>query len=201
MFIKHSHILAGLALSLSFFGINPAQADTNQKEIFLSQLRGSAIEDPIDVYRADWLKFKFEDYAIGRIRGVTGDVAQIEIISAGQSKDAHIRMHYDVGMFTKGERDVWRVSTQMPRQWPTLVAGSDVIMKEVDGQWVIISPKRSDLDAYFAYAQPSWISRLDLREVPLVTRTDINWGRPDVSFPPLQPNQKAPAPEPVPGMW
>ena len=74
-------------------------------------------------------------------------------------------------------------------------------MKEVDGQWVIISPKRSDLDAYFAYAQPSWISRLDLREVPLVTRTDINWGRPDVSLPPLQPNQKAPAPEPVPGMW
>ena len=91
MFIKHSHILAGLALSLSFFGINPAQADTNQKEIFLSQLRGSAIEDPIDVYRADWLKFKFEDYAIGRIRGVTGDVAQIQIISAGQSKDAHIQ--------------------------------------------------------------------------------------------------------------
>lgn len=200
--MKHSHILAGLALGLSLFGISPAQAEPAQKEVLISQLRGSEIQDPIDVYRSDWLEFKFEEYAIGRIRGVTGDIAQVQIISAGQSKDAHIRMTYDVG-FTTGERDVWRVTTRMPQQWPTLVAGADVIMKVVDGEWVIVSPKRVDLNVYQAYAHPRWVSRLDLREVPLVTRTDITWDRPDVSLPPLAPNQAeiAPAPEPVEGFW
>ena len=198
--MKHSHILAGLALGLSLFGIAPVQAEPAQEEILISQVRGSEIQDPIDVYRADWLKFKFEDYAIGRIRGVTGDVAQVQILSTGIQKDAHIRMTYDVG-FTTGERDVWRVSTQMPKKWPTLVAGADVIMREVDGKWVIISPKRPYLDAYVVYAYPQWVSRLDLREVPLVTRTDIDWDRPDMSLPPLSPNTPAPVAEPVPGMW
>ncbi|MDJ0508068.1 MAG: hypothetical protein QNJ64_02255 [Crocosphaera sp.] len=197
--MKHSHILAGLALGLSLLGIAPVQAEPAQEEILISQVRGSEVQDPIDVYRADWLKFKFEDYAIGRIRGVTGDVAQIQILSAGIQKDAHIRMTYDVG-FTTGERDVWHVTTRMPRHWPTLVAGSDVIMREVNGEWVIISPKRSYLDAYFVDAMPRWISRLDLREVPLVSRTDIDWDRPDMSLPPLSPNT-APIEEPVPGMW
>ncbi len=200
--MKHSHILAGLALGLSLFGIAPAQAEPAQEEVLIAQVRGSEIQDPIDVYRSDWLEFKFEEYAIGRIRGVTGDVAQVQIISAGQRENAHIRMTYDVG-FTTGERDVWRVTTRMPQQWPTLVAGADVIMKVVDGEWVIISPKRSYLNVYQAYAYPRWVSRLDLREVPLVTRTDIDWGRPDVSLPPLAPNQAeiAPAPEPVEGFW
>lgn len=202
MFIKHSHMLAGLALGLSLLGISPAQAEPAQEEVLVSQLRGHVIQDPIDVYRSDWLEFKFEDYVIGRIRGVTGDVAQIQIISAGQNKDAHVRMNYDVGL-TTGERDVWHVTSQLPGYWPTLVAGADVIMKEVDGEWVIISDERPELDVYVAESRPRWVSRLDLREVPLVTRTDIDWDRPDVSLPPVEENQAEiePAPEPVPGMW
>jgi hypothetical protein len=62
--MKHSHILAGLALGLSLFGISPAQAEPAQKEVLISQLRGSEIQDPIDVYRSDWLEFKFEEYAL-----------------------------------------------------------------------------------------------------------------------------------------
>lgn len=202
MFIKHSHILAGVALGLSLFGISPAQAEPAQEEVLISQLRGHKLEDPIDVYRSDWLEFKFEDYIIGRIRGVTGDVAQVQIISAGQNKDAHVRMNYDVGL-TTGERDVWHVTTQMPGYWPTLVAGADVIMQEVDGRWVIVSDDIPDYNAYVVEAHPRWVSRLDLREVPLVTRTDIDWDRPDVSLPPMQENltEIEPAPEPVPGMW
>lgn len=200
--MKHSNMLAGLALGLSLLGISPAQAEPAQEEVLISQLRGHVLQDPIDVYRSDWLEFKFEDYVIGRIRGVTGDVAQIQIISAGQSKDAHVRMTYDVG-FTTGERDVWHVTSQLPGYWPTLVPGADVIMREVDGEWVIISDERPELDVYVAESRPRWVSRLDLREVPLVTRTDITWDRPDVSLPPMEENQAeiAPPPEPVPGMW
>lgn len=197
MFIKHSHTLAGLALGLSLFTISPAQAEPAQDEVLVSQLRGHTIQDPIEIYRADWLEFKFEDYAIGRIRGVTGDVAQIQIISP-----SHITMTYDVG-FTTGERDVYKVTTQLPHQWPTLVAGADVIMKEVDGEWVVISDKVDDFKVYQDYAMPQWVSRLDLREVALVERTAIDWDRPDVSLPPLQPStaEIEPAPEPIPGMW
>ncbi|MEA5510712.1 hypothetical protein VB715_13140 [Crocosphaera sp. UHCC 0190] len=197
--MKHSHILAGLALGLSLSAIAPAQAEPANGEVLVAQLRGHVVEDPIEVYRADWLKFKFEDYAIGRIRGVTGDVAQVQIISP-----SHITMTYDVG-FTTGERDVYKVSTRMPGQWPTLVAGADVIMKEVDGKWVIISDKKQDLEVYQAYAMPQWVSRLDLREVALVERTALDWDRPDVSLPPLRPSTAvitpAPTPEPVPGLW
>ena len=56
------------------------------------------------------------------------------------------------------------------------------------------------VNAYVVDSMPRWISRLDLREVPLVSRTDINWDRPDMSLPPLEPNA-APIEEPVPGMW
>ena len=101
--MKHSHMLAGLALGLSLLGISPAQAEPVQKEVLVSQLAGHELEDPIDVYRKDWLDFKFDDYIIGRIRGVTGDVAQIQIISAGNRRDAHVRVTHDVG-FTTGER-------------------------------------------------------------------------------------------------
>ncbi|MEM8777550.1 MAG: hypothetical protein AAGF26_01500 [Cyanobacteria bacterium P01_G01_bin.49] len=196
--MKRSHKLLGLALGLSLCSVFPAEAKPNHDEILISQLRGHVLEDPIEIYKEDWLKFKFEDYAIGRIRGVTGDVAQVQIISP-----PHINMTYDVG-FTTGERDVYKVTTQLPHMWPTLVAGSDVILKEVDGEWVIIS---DDVDKYrvlFDLALPRWISRLDLREVPLVNRTDIDWDRPDTNLPPLEPNTPpppAPEPEPVPGMW
>ncbi|MDJ0729112.1 MAG: hypothetical protein QNJ33_03885 [Crocosphaera sp.] len=200
--MKHSHMLAGLALGLSLLGISPAQAEPAQKEVLISQLAGHELEDPIDVYRKDWLDFKFDEYIIGRIRGVTGDVAQIQIISAGITKDAHVRVTHDVG-FTTGERDVWHVTAQMPHLWPNLVAGSDVIMKVVDDKFVIISDKRSYYRAQQVYARPYWVSRLDLREVPEVKRTNISWDRPDVSLPPLEENQAeiAPPPEPVPGMW
>ncbi len=200
--MKHSHMLAGLALGLSLLGISPAQAEPVQKEVLVSQLAGHELEDPIDVYRKDWLDFKFDDYIIGRIRGVTGDVAQIQIISAGNRKDAHVRVTHDVG-FTTGERDVWRVTAQMPHLWPNLVAGSDVIMKVVDGEFVIIGDKRSYYRAEQTYARPYWVSRLDLREVPEVVRTNISWERPDVSLPPLRENQAeiTPPPQPVPGMW
>merc|ERR1711975_70264 len=92
VFMKHSHMLAGLALGLSLLRMSPAQAEPAQKE-----------------------------YLIGRIRGVTGDVAQIQIISAGISQDAHVRVTHDLG-FATGERDVWKVTAAMPHLWPNLVA-------------------------------------------------------------------------------
>ncbi len=198
--MKHSHMLAGLALGLSLFGLSPAQAEPAQQEVLISQLAGHELYDPINVYRQDWLDFKFDDYVIGRIRGVTGDVAQIQIISAGIQKDAHVRVTHDVG-FTTGERDVWKVTAQMPHLWPNLVAGSDVIMKVVDGEFVIIGDKRSYYRAEQVYARPVYVSRLDLREVPEVVRTNISWERPDVSLPPLEEYQAEMAPPPVPGMW
>ena len=196
MLIKQSLKLLGLAVGLSLCSVLPTEAKPTQDESLVSQLRGHIIQDPIEIYKQDWLRFKFEDYAIGRIRGVTGDVAQVQIISP-----PHITMTYNVG-FTTGERDVWKVTTALPRQWPTLVPGADVILKEVDGEWVIISDNVDSLRVLFDYSLPRWVSRLDLIEVPLVTRTDIDWDRPDTNLPPLAPNDPPPpAPEPVPGMW
>ncbi|GBF82135.1 hypothetical protein [Aphanothece sacrum] len=188
-----STLLAGLAITLSWsaIAVTPAQAEPAQNEVLISQLRGHKLEDPIEVYRDEWLKFKFEDFAIGRIRGVTGDVAQIQIISPSS-----VRV---------GDRDVTVVSTSMPTFWPNLKPGDDAIMRVVDGKWVIVSDKRADLKAYQAFAMPVWVSRLDLKEVALIERTAINWSRPDVTIPPLPPNtavlEPAPAPEPVPGLW
>ncbi len=194
MFIKKSQIVAGLALaaSLSALSVAPAQAEPANEEVLMAQLRGHKLEDPIEVYKQDWLKFKFEDYAIGRIRGVTGDVAQVETISPP---------YVTIGA---GDTPVWRISTRLPKLWPTLVPGADVIMKVVDGEWVIISDKKEDLMVLYDYAMPQWVSRLDLREVALIERTAIDWSRPDVSLPPLAPSTAVLEPveeAPVPGLW
>ncbi|ACK67680.1 conserved hypothetical protein [Rippkaea orientalis PCC 8801] len=191
--MNKSRIVAGLALaaSLSAVSVAPAQAESPDKEVLMAQLRGHTIEDPIEVISQDWLKFRFEDYAIGRIRGVTGDVAQVETIAPRYVKI--------------GDSDVWRITTRMPKRWPTLVPGADVIMKVVDGEWVIVSDKKQDLNVLYAYAMPQWVSRLDLKEVKLIERTAIDWSRPDVSLPPLAPGtaviEPAPEPAPVPGLW
>ncbi|NER26265.1 MAG: hypothetical protein F6J89_01005, partial [Symploca sp. SIO1C4] len=102
-----------------------------------------------------------------------------------------------------GEDKVWRVTTRLPKHWPTLVAGSDVIMKVVDGEWVIISDKVEDYKLLYDYAMPSWVSRLDLREVALIERTAIDWSRPDVSLPPLAPSTAVlePVEQPIRGLW
>jgi hypothetical protein len=188
-----STLLAGLAVTLSWsaIAITPAQAEPAQNGVLISQLRGHVVTDPIDVYRDEWLKFKFEDFAIGRIRGVTGDIAQIQIISPSSVKI--------------NGNDVTLVATRMPAYWSTLKPGDDTIMRVVDGKWVIVSDKRTYLNTYTAYAMPQWVSRLDLKEVALIERSAINWSRPDVSLPPLPPNtavlEPAPAPAPVPGLW
>lgn len=197
--MKQAHKLFGLALGLSICSVFPAEANPTQDETLISQLRGHVIEDPIEIYKQDWLQFKFEDYVIGRIRGVTGDIAQVELLSPPS-----INMVYNVGIFTTGERDVYKVTTSLPRYWPTLVPGADVILREVDGEWVIISDDVDGFRVLTHYSLPRWVSRLDLQEVPLVTRTDIDWDRPDVTIPPLEPSAPpppAPEPEPVPGMW
>ncbi|HAC66178.1 MAG TPA: hypothetical protein DCF68_22250 [Cyanothece sp. UBA12306] len=191
--MKKSRIFAGLALaaSLSALSIAPVQAEPANEEVLMAQLRGHIIEDPIEVYKQDWLKFRFEDYAIGRIRGITGDVAQIETISPP---------YVTIG---DGDTPVWRISTRLPRYWATLVPGADVIMKVVDGEWVIISDKKEDLMVLYDFARPEWVSRLDLKEVALIERTAIEWSRPDVTLPPLAPSTAViePVPEPVPGLW
>ena len=43
--MKHSHMLAGLALGLSLLGMSPAQAEPAQKEVLISQLAGHELED------------------------------------------------------------------------------------------------------------------------------------------------------------
>ncbi|XTZ12391.1 MAG: hypothetical protein ACP8RL_01325 [cyanobacterium endosymbiont of Rhopalodia inflata] len=187
MFFKQSHLLAGLAVAaMSALSIVPVQAEPTKGEILISQLRGHELEDPIEVYQQDWVKFKFEDYAIGRIRGVTGDVAQIQTISPPYVKI--------------GDDEVWRITTRLPKRWPTLVAGSDVIMKIVDNKWVILSEDVEEFELLYDYAMPAWVSRLDLREVALIERTDIDWDRPDVSLPPLAPNTEVEM-DPIRGMW
>lgn len=191
MFLKQSPLLAGLAVAaMSALSIAPVQAEPTNGEILISQLRGHELEDPIEVYQQDWVKFKFEDYAIGRIRGVTGDVAQVQTISP-----PYVQI---------GDDEVWRVTTRLPKRWPTLVPGSDVIMKIVDNKWVILSEDVEEFELLYDYAMPAWVSRLDLREVALIERTDIDWGRPDVSIPPLAPSTAVVEPvetAPVRGMW
>ncbi len=191
MFTKKPNLLAGLALAaISALSVAPVQAEPANDEILISQLRGHTLEDPIEVYKQDWVKFKFEDYAIGRIRGVTGDVAQVQTISPPY--------------VTIGDDEVWRITTRLPKHWPTLVAGSDVIMKVVDGEWVVISDDIAEFELLYDYAMPQWVSRLDLREVALIERTAIDWSRPDVSLPPLAPSTAVVEPveqAPIRGMW
>ncbi|MEB3310100.1 MAG: hypothetical protein VKJ02_07675 [Snowella sp.] len=182
MLTQSVKVLTGVVAALAAYGISamPAQAEPVQQssEVLVSQLAGH------DLWRKGGTQLLIGDYAIGRVRGVIGNILFIEFLKYPQSLSAD-------GFFTVGDRrysHVHLVGSAQP--------GDDVIVRRSGNTWEV------------AQAHPVWISRLNLKEVPTFERSAVNFeSTAPVSLPPAQPApaptfRPAPAPAPaIRGLW
>lgn len=183
MLTKSVKVFTGVVAALAACGISamPSQAEPVQSqkssEVLVSQLSGHDLYKPINT------KLVLGDYAIGRVRGVVGNILFIEFLKYPQSLSS-------AGYFTVGNQRYTHLHLQGSAQ-----PGDDVMVRRTaDGKaWEV------------AVAHPAWISRLNLKEVSTFERSAVNFeSTAPVSLPPVQPSQPPayrPAPAPVRGMW
>ncbi len=184
MLTKSVKVFTGVVAALAACGISamPSQAEPvpaqKSSEVLVSQLAGH------DVYNKT-PQMLIGDYAIGRVRGVIGNILFIEFLKYPQSLSS-------AGYFTVGNQRYTHLHLTGSAQ-----PGDDVMVRRTsDGKaWEV------------GVAHPAWISRLNLKEVPTFERSAVNFeSTAPVSLPPVQPSQPpayrpAPAPAPVRGMW
>ena len=187
MLNKSVQILSGVVLAAAALGFTaPAQAEPFQTKgnILLSQLPGH------DMYLPDPEQMSFDGLAIGRVRGKVGSIIQVELLPYGDFP-GYIEVSENSRIY----------------HWDGAGAaepGDDVLLQPVfddDGNYI-----RTD---FYSAAHPTWLTRLDLKEVQEVTISEINFQSSEpVSLPPVTrsapaPVAPAPAPAPMPirGLW
>lgn len=123
-----------------------------------------------------------EATAIGRVRGIHGDILSVEFINPET--------------VTIDDREVSSINMQSP-SWH-ITSGSDIVLAYKDGRWQYVSDaNRLTFD---------WLSRLNLKGVTEVESVAVDFSAPrEVGLPPVQPRasiEPAAAPVgPIRGMW
>ncbi|ACK68874.1 conserved hypothetical protein [Gloeothece citriformis PCC 7424] len=181
-----SRTFAGAAalLSLAVFCPNPANAEPTEQ--LISQLRGHETYQGAGDIAAS-------DIYIGRVRGISGDVISIELIDPIVVEGKEYRTINTKATGTVARR-VLAKSDYNNNSIGYPIPGDDVGVAYQDGQWVIVGRY-----------QPYWVTRLDLKEVPVVERSAFEWDPKPFGLPPLQQRtvviEREPAAAPVRGMW
>lgn len=187
MLTKSVKTLTGILVALAAYGVSAVPADANpvstKKEVLVSQLVGH------DLYNKG-SQLMLSDFAIGRVRGVIGNILFIEFLKYPSSMSS-------AGYFMRGDRRYTHI--HLPSVTPPLSPqpGDDVMVR-YDSNAKIWSAST---------AHPAWISRLNLKEVSTFEKTAINFeSSAPVSLPPVQPSAPPafvpePAPMPVRGLW
>ncbi|ACK68873.1 conserved hypothetical protein [Gloeothece citriformis PCC 7424] len=173
-------------LSVAVFCPNPANAEPTEQ--LISQLRGH------DEYTGE-ADFEASRYNIGRVRGITGNILSIELFEPVVIGDREIKSINVTATQTVARQ---MTSGQVYNDIGYPLPGDDVGLVYEDDQWQIIGRYH-----------PYWVTRLDLKEVPVVERSAFEWDPQPFGLPPLQPSPvvierepaPAPAPEPVQGLW
>lgn len=193
MLNKSAKTITGVLVALAAYGISaiPAQAKpvSAQKNVLISQLAGH------NTYmKQDQLLWK--NYAVGRVRGKVGNILMIEFLKYGVFPG-----YIDLGNGNK--------MTHLHIEGAA-EPGDDVIVrpKFVNGKyagWDFIDAKY--IQTFVSQANPYWVTRLKIKEIPVVEKSAINFeSSAPVSLPPVQPSaapvyQPAPTPAPIRGMW
>jgi len=180
---KSVKTLTGILVALAAYGVSivPAQANPlpTKKEVLVSQLPGH------DLWRKGSSQLVLSDFAIGRVRGVIGNIMFIEFLKYPGSLSS-------AGYFMRGNERLTHIHLPGSAQ-----PGNDVM----------VSYDSSAKIWQASTAHPAWISRLNLKEVPTVEKTAINFeSTAPVSLPSVQPSAPPvftpePAPMPVRGLW
>ena len=190
MFVKTSQVITGLtlALAISAVAVTPAKAEPKNEEVLLSQLAGHELYDPFEIYKDDWVTFKFENFILGRVVGKEGSIIHVKLLSPES--------------VTINDKEVTVIN--LGRAPYSIEAGDDIILNYENGEWVVLDDAMTAYEVKYNNALPRWVSRLELREVENVQRTAIDFGdsRP-VDLPPAQQSTvyQEPAPAPVRGLW
>jgi hypothetical protein len=185
---KSVKTLTGILVALAAYGVSslPAEAKPIQTkpEVLVSQLSGHDLYKPINS------QLVLGDYGIGRVRGAVGSILFIELLKYPASASA-------AGYYTYRDRNNNEVRYTHLHLAGSAQPGDDVMIRRTanGGAWEV------------APAHPTWISRLNLKEIPTFERTAVDFETTaPVALPPVQPSAPpvytpAPAPAPVRGMW
>ena len=182
MLTKSVKTLTGILVALAAYGVSAVPADANpvasKKEVLVSQLTGH------DLYNKG-SQLMLSEYAIGRVRGVVGNIMFIEFLKYPGSLSS-------AGYFMRGDQRYTHVHLPGSSQ-----PGDDVMIRYDSNSKIWAA----------STAHPAWISRLNLKEVPTFEKTAIDFeSTAPVSLPPVQPSAPPvftpePAPMPVRGLW
>ncbi|MFM7383539.1 MAG: hypothetical protein ACKO1W_10880, partial [Microcystaceae cyanobacterium] len=137
----------------------------------------------------------WKNYAVGRVRGKVGNILMIEFLKYGAFPG-----FIDLGNGNK--------MTHLHIEGAA-EPGDDVIVrpKFVNGKyagWDFIDAKY--IRTFVSQAHPYWVTRLNIKAIPVVEKSAINFeSSAPVSLPPVQPSAPpvapAPMPAPVRGLW
>jgi hypothetical protein len=179
---KSVKTLTGILVALAAYGVSavPAQANpfSTKKEVLVSQLTGH------DLYNKG-SQLMLSEYAIGRVRGVVGNIMFIEFLKYPGSMSS-------AGYFMRGDQRYTHIHLPGSAQ---------------PGDDVMVSYNSNAKVWQASTAHPAWISRLNLKEVPTFEKSAIDFeSTAPVSLPPVQPSAPPvfapePAPMPVRGLW
>lgn len=182
MLTKSVKTLTGILVALAAYGVSAVPADANpvstKKEVLVSQLVGH------DLYNKG-SQLMVSDFAIGRVRGVVGNIMFIEFLKYPGSLSS-------AGYFMRGDQRYTHIHLPGSAQ---------------PGDDVMVSYNSNAKVWQASTAHPAWISRLNLKEVPTFEKTAIDFeSTAPVSLPPVQPSAPPvftpePAPMPVRGLW
>jgi hypothetical protein len=182
---KSVKVLSGMLLAAAALGFSaPAQAEPfpTKGSILLSQLPGHDMYAPINE------QMSFDGLAIGRVRGKVGSIIQVQLLPYSYAG-------FPGYIQASDNRRIYRwngVGDAEP--------GDDVLLYPVfddNGNYI-----RTE---FYDVAHPSWLTRLDLKQVQEVTISEINFqtsepvGLPPVTRTAPAPVAPAPAPAPAPG--
>ena len=183
MLTKSVKTLTAILVAFTAYGVSslPAQAEPFQskQETLLSQLPGH------DLWRKGGSQLVLSDFAIGRVRGVIGNIMFIEFLKYPSSMSS-------AGYFMRGDQRYTHIHL------PGTAQPGDDVMVRYDSTMNIWEAST---------AHPAWISRLNLKEIPTFEKTAIDFeSTAPVSLPPVQPSAPPvytpePAPMPIRGMW
>lgn len=185
MLNKSVKALTGILVALAAYGVSalPAKAEpmTTKQEVLVSQLSGH------DRYN-NGTQLVLSDYAIGRVRGAVGNILFIELLKYPSSASATGYYSY----IDRNNNETRYTHLHLPG---SAQPGDDVMISRTasNGIWTV------------SQAHPAWISRLNLKEIPSIERSAVEFeSTAPVSLPPVQPSTPPvyqPAPAPIRGMW
>jgi hypothetical protein len=179
---KSVKTLTAILVALAAYGVSTAPANANpigiDQGVLISQLTGH------DLYNKG-SQLALDDYGIGRVRGVVGNILFIEFLKYPGSASS-------AGYFTRDNQRYTHIHL------PGSAQPGDDVMVRYNGSAKIWEAST---------AHPAWISRLNLKEIPTFEKTAIDFdSTAPVSLPPVQPSAPPvytpePVPAPVRGLW